>query len=98
MSGLSTTLLAFLLMQRRGGATSHGDQDVKVVDNEARLVERLGLTDVVHELVARLLLDELNQSVESLVGEASTHDLAILGAALEERQDMVHLVVEGCPR
>ena len=53
---------------------------------------------MVHELVARLLLDELNQSVESLVGEAATHDLAVLVAALEKRQDMVHLIVEGCTR
>lgn len=36
---------------------------MKVVYDEARLVQRLSLTDVVHKLITSLLLDELNNRV-----------------------------------
>jgi hypothetical protein len=67
---------------------------VQVVDDVARLVQRLSLTDVVHELATRLLLDKINQRVQTIVGEASTHYLAVLIAVLKQREDMAHLVVK----
>jgi hypothetical protein len=73
---------------------SERDEDVEVVDDVAGLVERLGLTDVVDELAARLLLDEVDDRVETVVCEAPTHHFAVLVAALEQRQNMAHLVVK----
>ncbi len=67
---------------------------MQVVDDVARLVQRLGLTDVVHELAARLLLDKINQRVQTIVGEAATHNLAVLIAVLKQREDVAHLVVK----
>jgi hypothetical protein len=57
------SLLALLVMQRRGATNvspCHWNEHVQVVDDVARLVQRLGLTDVVHELATRLLLDKIN--------------------------------------
>jgi hypothetical protein len=67
---------------------------MQIVDDVARLVQRLGLTDVVHELATRLLLDKINQRVQTIVGEAPTHYLAVLIAVLKQREDMAHLVVK----
>ena len=67
---------------------------MQVVDDVARLVQRLGLTDVVHELATRLLLDKINQRVQTIVGKAATHYLAILIAVLKQRENMAHLVVK----
>ena len=77
-----------------GGSVSEGDEDVEVVDDVAGLVEGLGLTDVVHELAPRLLLDEVDDRVETVVRKTTTHHLAVLVAALEQREDVAHLVVE----
>ena len=67
---------------------------MKVIDNEARLVQRLGLTDVVDELCASLLLDKLNKRVQTIIGKASTYNLAVLIAILKQREYMAHLVVK----
>ena len=76
------------------GSASEGDEDVEVVDDVAGLVEGLGLTDVVDELAPRLLLDEVDDRVETVVRKTTTHHLAVLVAALEQREDVAHLVVE----
>ena len=80
------------------GSASEGDEDVEVVDDVAGLVEGLGLTDVVDELAPRLLLDEVDDRVETVVRKTTTHHLAVLVAALEQREDVAHLVVEGSHR
>jgi hypothetical protein len=67
---------------------------VEVVDDVAGLVEGLGLADVVHELAPRLLLDEVDDRVETVVRKTTTHHLAVLVATLKQRQDVAHLVAE----
>lgn len=67
---------------------------MEVVDDVAGLVEGLGLADVVHELAARLLLDEVDDRVQTVVRKTTTHHLAVLVAALKQREDVAHLVAE----
>ena len=49
------------------GGGAFGDHDVEVVDDEAGLVEGLGLAHVVVEARARLHLDHVDQVVKALV-------------------------------
>ncbi len=67
---------------------------MEVVDDVAGLVEGLGLAHVVHELAPRLLLDEVDDRVETVVRETTTHHLAVLVATLKQREDVAHLVAE----
>ena len=76
------------------GGGAFGDQDVEVVDDEAGLVEGLGLAHVVVEARARLHLDHVDQVVKALVRMAPTHHFAVLVPVVEHTENHLDLVVE----
>lgn len=67
---------------------------MEVVDNEARFVERFGLTHVVSEPAASPHLNYLDELVKSVVRKTSTHYFAVLVPVLKNREDVLQLSIE----
>lgn len=67
---------------------------MKVVDDVAFFVERLGLTDVVHEIVALLILDFSDKRVKAIICLPAAYNLAVRVTILKHRNYVLQLRIE----
>lgn len=95
MSGCNLpTHFALLPIGWWGSTSPQRNQHMKVVNNEAGYVERLGLTDVKHEMVASLILDCFDKRVKAIICMAATYNLAVRKPIVKNRQNVLQLSIE----